>query len=75
MDEIREMKDKCHKIFDAYWQSQLKNSKAKHKSNIRESAYVRLTTEMRLNHKKYSHFRNMNDIATLQKAYSIIINW
>ena len=75
MDEIKEMKGKCHEVFDSYWQSNLKNNKSKHRRKVREQAYIRLTTEMRLAHKKDSHFRNMNDIETLQKAYDIVLTW
>lgn len=75
MDEIKEIKSKCHEVFDAYWQSKLKNNNSKHRRKVREQAYIRLTTEMRLGHKKYSHFRNMNDIDTLQKAYNIVATW
>lgn len=75
MDDIKQMKNKCHQVFDSYWAKQLKGTDKKHIRNVRKRAYIRLTTEMRLPDKRYSHFSKMNDLQTLNKAYAIIIQW
>jgi hypothetical protein len=70
--DIKEMKHKCHNIFDSYWKSQLKCNDKKHIRKTKKKAYYRLKQEI---HTYSGHFHDMNDIETLNKAYNIVKSW
>ena len=77
MDEVMEIKDlknKCHKIFDSYWKSRTKCNFKNHIRKVRRKAYLRLAEKLHTDCYK-CHFHNMNDIDSLNKAYQIIIMW
>lgn len=72
---VRRMKQKCHKVFDAYWRSKLKCNDIKHIRKVRRSAYHRLQQEMRKGSVRECHFHYMDDIEDLKRAYTIICGW
>lgn len=74
MEEIKEMKNKCHAIFDAYWSAKVKCNNRNHIVKLRRKAYHKLAKELGTDF-FMCHFSKMNDINTLQRAYEILLKW
>lgn len=65
--EMRDMKMKCHDLFDATW----KNEKERHKA--RKASYERLAKDLNIPVDE-CHF-GWFDMDMLIKAYDILLNW
>lgn len=68
--EMRNMKMKCHEIFDRFWKCG-KNGKRRH--YLRQSTYKRLASDMNISVSE-CHFGYF-DLEQLKTAYEYIKNW
>lgn len=68
--EMRDMKMKCHDIFDAIWKEK---ETRKEQCQARNELYVRLAKEMSMDVEE-CHF-GWFDIDKLNKAYNILLTW
>ena len=65
--EMRDMKTKCHALFDSHWKNE------KDKRSARNKAYEQLANDMEISVKE-CHF-GWFDMETLKKAYFILLGW
>lgn len=65
--EMRDMKMKCHALFDSHWKNE------KNKKDARNNAYKKLAKDMGISVKE-CHF-GWFDIEKLKKAYFILLGW
>lgn len=68
--EMRDMKMRCHDLFDAMWRN-IENKKEQHKA--RNKAYKRLARELNIPVEE-CHF-GWFDMNMLTKAYDILLKW
>lgn len=68
--EMRNMKMKCHDLFDAAWKNK---ETRKEQCEERNAAYERLAKELNIDVSK-CHF-GWFDMDMLNKAYDILVNW
>lgn len=68
--EMRDMKMRCHDLFDAMWRN-IENKKEQHKA--RNKAYKRLARELNIPVEE-CHF-GWFDMNMLTKAYNILLKW